>query len=297
MLVLLIISIIGNLFGIYILYKFISLKGYLTEAEAGLKTTQRTITSLNESIAHLTGKLDDHATTRMVFLHHSVGKGLLNNGGLRDHLLDMGILVKSATYGDELGDDTDMNHWAGKFRENMDKILKFKSHPDQYMENDMANDIVMFKSCFPNSDIIGDGESPGDPFSPEKNLANYKATFARLKDDMAKYPNKLFVYLTAPPRVPDITTQDKANRARQFNDWLISDFQPAYVNDTGLDNFVVFDLFGVLTGEDNFLKVEYRYDRKGDSHPNTIGSKKAVEEFIKFFRPIWIKWQNKEKSS
>ncbi len=129
MLVVLIISILGNLIGVYILYKFISLRGYLTEAEAGLKTTQKTIVSLNESIAHLTGKLDDHVANRMVFLHHSVGKGLLNNGGLRDHLLDMGILVKSATYGDELGEDTDMNHWAGKFRENMDKILRFKSHP------------------------------------------------------------------------------------------------------------------------------------------------------------------------
>ncbi len=296
MLVILAISIIGNLIGLFVFYKYWTLKGYLGEAETRNDTYRRNAEVLNQSISDLTAQLDKSAEHRLIFLHHSVGKGLLDNGGLRQGLMDMGILVKGATYGDEIGEDTDMNHWVRKFREDMDKILRFSAHPDRYNNEGFTNDIIMFKSCFPNSDIIEDGVAPGEPDSPEKTLANYKAVFASLKTEMAKYPDKLFVYLTAPPRVPEASSPDNAGRARKFNDWLIQDFQPAYAVETGHNNFYVFDLFGTLAGADNFLKMDYRLPRSGDSHPNLKGSRAATEEFIKFFRPLWTRWQNQRET-
>lgn len=297
LIVLLILSILGNLAGAYLFYKFRNLKGYLNEAEMQLNSRRATINNLSGEIDELTARLDKYAENRMVFLHHSVGKGLLNDGGLRNSLLDMGILVKSATYGDSLGEDTDMNYWLAKFRNRINEIYEFNNHPNHYYDNGTTNDIVMFKSCFPNSDIVAEGSGEGDASSPERTIANYQATFAGLEDEMRKYPDKLFIYLTAPPRHPDATTLEYAARAREFNDWLIKDFQPNYVKETGLNNFFVFDLFGTLADQQNVLKKEYRRPQPKDSHPNQKGSTQAVAEFIKFFRPIWIQWQNQHDNT
>ena len=297
LIIVLIISLIGNVIGLFVFYKFWTLRGYFAEAERQINSYRTTIDNLNEQVADLTGRLDRYTDNRMVFLHHSVGKGLLNDGGLRDQLLDMGILVKSATYGDSLGEDTDMNHWAGKFNEKIDEIFHFRNHPNQYYEDGTSNDIIMFKSCFPNSDIVAEGEGFGDPNAAERTIANYIATFESLKDEMKKYPDKLFIYLTAPPRHPEATNAEYAARARKFNDWLLKVFQPEYAKETGLNNFHVFDLFGVLSDDNNFLKKEYLRDRPQDSHPNEAGSKTAVSAFVKFFRPIWIEWQNRQETT
>lgn len=287
----LIISLIGNVVGLYVVYKHMQTKKWLTEAEQQLQRRGQEIKALNASVAELTARLDDYTTNRMVFLHHSVGEGLLNEGGLRNQLLDMGILVKSATYGDEIGEDTDMNHWVTKFEEHMNDIFAFSSHGNQYRSDGQTNDVVMFKSCFPNSGIVADGDMPGDPTSPERTLANYKATFETLKSEMAKYPNKLFVYLTAPPQVPEVTTADRAQRARQFNDWLLKEFVAEYRDETGQDNFYVFDLFGVLADNNGYLKAEYRVPKEGDCHPNKKGSEAASAALMQFFKPLWETWE------
>jgi len=297
LIVILIVSIIGNLIGLFVLYKFWNLKGYFAEIERQNRTYRGNIENLNKEIADLTGRLDQYADNRMVFLHHSVGKALLNDGGLRDQLLDMGILVKSATYGDSIGEDTDMNHWVKKFRDRMDEVLHFRNHPNQYYQGDTTDDIVMFKSCFPNSNIVAEGDGEGDPFAAERTIANYRTTFEELQNEMQKHPNKLFIYMTAPPLHPDATTLENAARARKFNDWLLKVFQPEYVEQTGLHNFYVFDLFGALSDDNNVLKKEYLRDRDADSHPNYKGSKEAVDAFIKFFRPIRIKWQNRQEKT
>ena len=297
MVTILIISIIGNIVGVVVFYKYWSSRAFLRGSEIQVNSNRQTIDNLNDRIADLTESMDKFADNRMVFLHHSVGNCLLNDGGLRNQLLDMGILVKSATYGDDIGEDTDINHWAGKFEGRMNDIFRFANHGDKYYGDETANDIVMFKSCFPNSNIAGEGTGDGDPTSPERTVANYKAVFTRLKADMKQYPNRLFIYLTAPPLNPDKTNPENAARAKQFNDWLLSEFQPGYLGETGVTNFYVFDLFGVLADENNVLRNEYRRAKPGDSHPNQNGSTAAVAGFIDFFKPIWIKWQNEQNQS
>jgi hypothetical protein len=294
--VILVISIIGNIIGLFIAYKFWNLKGYFSEAERQIANNRRMMTNLYKEVDNLTGELDNTIDNRMVFLHHSVGKGLLNDGGLRDRLLEMGIIVKSATYGDSIGEDTDMNHWAAKFGKRMEEVFGFRNHPNQYYQNGESNDIVVFKSCFPNSDIVGEGTAPGDPNAPEKTIANYKATFEALKEDFRKYPDKLFIYMTAPPQSPDVANPQNAARAREFNDWLLKEYYPQ-INETGIKNFFVFDLFGVLADQNNVLKKEYRLPIPGDSHPNNAGSTAAVDAFIQFFRPVWMQWQEKHGKS
>lgn len=291
LIVILIISIIGNLIGVLVVYKYLSARNWLRQSETKLAETQSAAAGLSDAVSGLTAKLDESAKTRMVFLHHSVGRGLLEKGRLRDQLLNRGILVSDATFGDELGEDTDMNFWLAKFRDRMKQILTFKAHPNQYRIDSVYSNIVMFKSCFPNSDVVSEGSEPGDPNVPVKTIANYRALFASLRQEFARYPNVLFIYLTAPPLVPESTTPENAARARKFNTWLVNEFYPSYKSATGLDNFAAFDLYAVLADNSNVLKSEYRQNIAEDSHPNTQGSRAASESFLRFFDPLWERWK------
>jgi hypothetical protein len=203
----------------------------------------------------------------------------------------MGVFVKGATYGDNVGNLTDIRHWVPKFKDNMDSILSFKMHPDKYYDDGTGNDIVMFKSCFPNSDIIEDGPEPGMPTGEIRSLANYRAAFVALKEEFVKNEDRLFIYMTAPPLVPEATTIERAARARKFNTWLIDEFVPAYNRETELNNFIAFNLFEILADEDGFLRKEYRLGRPGDSHPNEKANKIVAKNFMEFFRPLWLAWQ------
>lgn len=284
--VILVISILGNLIGLYALYKYFATKRSIGYVRSDL-------IKANQTIGDLTNLLDRRFPHKLIFLHHSVGRGILYEGGLRDSLLEIGILVKGATYGDQIGQDTDINHWLPKFSSDMDKILTFRAHPNMYYSGDQQNDIVMFKSCFPNSDIVDGGDQPGDQAASKKTLQNYIATFEGLKEEMANHPDRLFIYITAPPLVPERSNPENAARAREFNTWLVSEYLPAYTETTKLQNFVIFDLFDLIAGRDNFLKPEYRRGEPGDAHPNKDANRFVATKFMEFFKPVWLRWQEK----
>ncbi len=286
--ILLALIIVGIVIGLYISYKMIKAQRALASAKMGVENSYIVAEGLLDH-------LDDIYPVRMVFLHHSVGGGILYKGGLRDSLLKLGVVIRGCTYGDEIGDRTDMNDWLPKFQNDMKRILDFKAHPNKYYEDGKTNDIIMFKSCFPNSRIVSEGEGSGNPTSSEKTIANYKATFENLRTEMVKYPNKVFIYMTAPPNVPAATTPENAQRAREFNVWLINEYLPKFKEETGLNNLFIYDLFNLLAGDDNCLKKEYRWDENTrDSHPNDKAKKDVSENFVKFFKPLLEELKNKQ---
>ena len=260
----LIISILGNFAGLFVLYKFMKKNEYLATLEERLKLKDETLKKVNELLPK-----------KMVFLHHSVGRNWLNDG-LREQLMSRGIAIQSITYGDEIGEDTDMNHWVPKFEKEFDKIAHFG-----FDDSGSEHDIIMFKSCFPNSDIVSSGGATGNPYEPEKTLSNYHATFDSLKNIFSAHPEKKFLYVTSPPLYKSETTPENASRAREFTKWIKNDFVEKYKTETGLNNFVVFDLFDILANEQNVLKEEFA-QREGDSHPNLTGNKTASKAFVKF---------------
>ncbi|MBD3168716.1 MAG: T9SS type A sorting domain-containing protein [candidate division Zixibacteria bacterium] len=237
-----------------------------------------------------------------VFIHHSVGGQWLDNSLnsaliAKDYIDERNDIYYGATLspdsgrpsslGSVPGDRTDMHHWILWFN---DYLLGVKSHG---CENGY-NRIIMFKSCYPNSNIIDDGTEPGDPFSSTKTTANYKAIYRHpdgpgntyinsgyeykpLEDIFAEHPEILFIPVTAPPRhyaPSDPTNDDEAHRARVFNNWLKNDWLDDYNSrHAGYNNVAVFDLFDVIAYPDdhsshpNRLKAEYGGE-SGDSHPN-----------------------------
>ncbi len=119
--------------------------------------------------------------------------------------------------------------WLPKFENEMEKILTFKSHPNQYYSDGTRNEIVMFKSCYPNSDIVDvSSVTVGLRCFRLKQWSTYQSAFISLKHEMMKRGDTFFVYLTAPPLIPEKTTPENAARARQFNDWLINEYLAEY---------------------------------------------------------------------
>ena len=247
----------------------------------------------------------------LLFIHHSCGATLMadkgekkgeyclypshpNGGGLRSLLKQNNYNVHEATYGSKIGQDTDINHWHAKFRDHMDIILKTDLQ-DELHTDDALNNIVVFKSCYPNNNIIADGTSPGDPDSDVKTLANYKTAYNSLLPYFKEHPETLFVAMTAPPIVKPWMNSYKemllnligkgpeeiGRRARVFNNW-IKDVETGWLKDYDLKNVVVFDLYDILTGEGESNWTKYPTRDGKNSHPNSEGNTKAATEFINF---------------
>ncbi len=255
---------------------------------------------------------------RLLFIHHSVGGQLFaspgpdkaladsiyathkNGGGLRKKLEAAGYEVHETSYGSELGESTDLFDWLPKFRHKMDRVLRASGN-DEFYDDDRRNQIVMFKSCYPNSKFVGDGKAPGNPAGPELTVANAQATLTALRGEFAKQPKTLFVYLTAPPVAPKFASDpvwkwlarkvlgkpaaskvvaEQARRARQFDNWVKS--PDGWLKDYPHKNVVVFDYYDVLT--DGGASNLSRYPTGGgrDSHPSRAGNEKAAAEFVPF---------------
>ena len=167
------------------------------------------------------------------------------------------------------------------------------------------NKIVMFKSCFPNSNLGQNGAEPGSPFSLDRTIINNQAIFQHpdgpgqiythndnsyqaLEDIFAQNPDTLFVIVTSPPlhyAPVDATTDENAHRARQFNNWLKNDWLAQYqANNPGLNNVAVYDFFDVLAYPDdhpdhpNRLMAEYGGE-SGDSHPTDAANIATTQSF------------------
>ncbi len=158
------------------------------------------------------------------------------------------------------------------------------------------NEVILFKSCFPNSDLEG---SPDDPPSAEGWLSVGHAKY--VYNDILLYfkahPEKLFIVITAPP----LSDPANANNARAFNQWLVYDWLSE--NEYPYNNVAVFDFYNVLTGADGhhtyregeeihqIAKKNTLHYPSGDDHPSKKGSKKATEEFIPLLNYFYNRWQ------
>lgn len=240
----------------------------------------------------------------------------------------LGVLNRdrSGAYG--IGDRTDigqMYDWfagpdtalimSAVFREN-NETDRFGDHANDRklvaFDQERENEIVMFKSCYPNTLFKGE---PGDKASsapnPPRNytadseqhtIANAKRTFNEVLNYFKSRPDKFFVVVTPPPR---IELPENGRIARAFANWLHDDWLKE--NSYPYNNVMVFDFYNVLTSaksenlsdageesgnhhrlwkgkEQHIVAVDRHtlaYPRKpGDNHPSPEGLKKATKEFV-----------------
>jgi hypothetical protein len=250
----------------------------------------------------------------LLFLHHSIGTQWLadppgtagasqvheNGGGLRRALEGQNYRMHEATYGSRLGENTDLFDWLPKFSDHMDEVLRI-SLQDAALPEPERNQVVLFKSCFPNSFFEAPGSEAGNPRGPELTVANAKATFRELLPVFARSPKTLFVFVTTPPAVhPGFREPlgkvlvkrllgrplaaekavQQAQLARQFHDWIVA--PGGWLASYGRKNVVVFDYYGVLTKQGQSFFTEYASGGGTDNHTNTQGNQAATAELLPF---------------
>jgi len=283
----------------------------------------------------------DHVV-RLVFIHHSCGENWLSDdsGGLGFALMGNNYFVSDTYYGwgpedpslgGVIGDYTDVGNWWNWFEgPSSGTIMRAVYTEDQqatwYSRLDDnpggENEIVMFKSCFPNSNVEG---SPSDPPTTGHNpldgagldnltVGNAKGVYLDLLDYFGEHQDKLFVLVTPPPLLDSDTSPEAAANARALNTWLVED----WLDDYPYSNVAVFDFYNVLTsnGGDPYTndlgsatgnhhryhdgQVEYVTDQgsntsayavDGDSHPTSAGNVKATGEFVPMLNYFYQRWQ------
>lgn len=274
---------------------------------------------------------------KLIFIHHSTGELWLTDahGGLALELRDNNYFVSDTNYGwgpHGIGNTTDLGHWWTWFRGPSASTYmaalygESDRHSDGYSRLATGpggtNEIVMFKSCFPNSAVRDDG-APVPPIAdnPLKGkgwgdqdswdaytVANAKGIYNDLLAYFGAHPEKLFVAVVAPP------VTDSTPGGRKLANWLVD----RWLQDAGYSagNVFVFDLYNVLTsktgggasdvgletGNHHRLwngavqhKTDDGADRlaypTSDSHPNDAGLRKATAEFVPLLNAAYNAWK------
>jgi len=222
----------------------------------------------------------DGLFNNIIFVHRSVGKGILDQGKLRETLTENGFQVWDQGYRveglrDPSGNNTGLTYFIPGDNTDPDGLYELFSEtissiPINGLSELFLHDVIIIKSCFTASDI-------GDDAKLEADKQYYRA----ISEVMGKHPEKLFILLTQPPRNPAETDPASARRARELASWLISD---EFIR--GHANIKVFNLFDLLAEPDQAAKdantLKSIYQNGTDSHPNDAGSLAAGKQFVEF---------------
>jgi hypothetical protein len=216
---------------------------------------------------------------RVLFIHHSTGGLLLRFGQIRkqlmaraphielwDHAYNLypsliaSRLLGPITYrtglsdsrGHMIGKDFDITISNNSPKEYAEIFARPAS--DSTLKQILAFDLVIFKNCFPTSQITSDGQ-----------LSDYKLYYTMIFKSLSKYSNK-FIVFTPPPLRKEMTTASASTRAQGLSAWLKQQENRLAVN---VSVFDFFDLLSDKEGENaNRLKREYCSIIPFDSHPN-----------------------------
>jgi hypothetical protein len=235
----------------------------------------KTVVPDDQTSRSLTPSADPGKPTQkltMVWHHHSTGDSLLEGGLLAalkaDNIDFYDINYKEAVVdGYVIGDHTDPPDFPKNFNtpKYFDVIKSWELKGDK-----KQHDIVMFKSCFPSSDIRDDAM-----------LERYKGYYNSLLPTFKAHPEILFIAMSTPPLVKRETKPESAARARVWSKWVTGEWAK------DVKNVKVFDLFNALAilegkPDANTLVPQFAAG-KDDSHPTPAGAQAVTRLFIPWF--------------
>jgi hypothetical protein len=136
------------------------------------------VATSNTKHAEMSSNLNPNPPTnpvRLIFIHHSTGENWLcdENGGLGISLMNNNYYVSDTNYGwgptytdgsSTIGDHTDIGNWWEWFRgpNSSTYLSSLYNEGDQHCSYSRLssapsgeNEVIMFKSCFPNSALEG----------------------------------------------------------------------------------------------------------------------------------------------
>ena len=190
---------------------------------------------------------------KLIFIHHSTGENWLTDGygNLGRTLGQNNYFVSDTNYGwgpDAIGDRTDIPNWTEWFASAstptyMEALFNESGQNASYARSlsdpGGENQIVMFKSCFPNSALEGNlNDPPGD--YEDMTISGAKYVYNTILGYFATRPDKLFIVITAPP----LSDPEYSANARAFNQWLLNDWLRE--NNYSQSNVAVFDFYNEI---------------------------------------------------
>jgi hypothetical protein len=216
----------------------------------------------------------------IVFLHRSVGNNLVEQGSVRELFTAAGYQfwdVDDNYRGlrDPADKFTGYTYSVPNGNTEPDGLLKIFSQPAydlpiNTLSSLLQHEVIVFKSCFTANDIKSDEE-----------VENRKAWYLKMRETIDKYPDRIFIAVTSPPRNPAETSSEEARRAREIADWLTSDEFLA-----GHPNLFVFDLFSAFAENDpnapDYSTIRAAYRTGSDSHPNQFANESVAPQFVEF---------------
>jgi hypothetical protein len=288
---------------------------------------------------------------KLIFIHHSSGENWLanENGRLGIELRNNNYFGSDTNYqwgpedqdvgSERIGDPTDIGHWYNWFGGLHSSVYlkalysEKKKHCHSYsyysrLPKDPGgeNKIILFKSCFPNSNINGKPNDPPqtgnnplrgqDAYSEYMTVANVKGIYNDLLKYFTTRQDKLFIVVTAPPLTVNDTSSAQAANARAVNNWLVKKWLKNYRS----KNVAVFNFYNVLTSNggnpdvndlDRETGNHHRWWKGAvqhiqtvkkntaaypseDSHPTVAGNRKAAKEFVKLLNVYYHRWQESQ---
>lgn len=243
---------------------------------------------------------------KIIFLHHSTGAAIWSAGvrewfeaynqknGTRYDIVEQAF-PKQSPYG---WNNYPYDYW---------NIWVKHAGDAPYMEEPTLEmltktyDVIIFKHCFPVSDILEDTGNP-DVASAQERIENYKLQYEALKTKLHQFPKTTFIVWTGAAQVDYSTIRNRiaalirghsnvkqrAQRARTFFDWVRNDW------DEPGDNIYVWDFYELETEGGIFMKKEYA-DSPTNSHPNQTFAKTAANLFCR--RVVSVIQGNGDRSS
>lgn len=201
---------------------------------------------------------------KILFLHHSTGR-VVWNGGVPSlieqhnrangthHTIEESDFPKREPYGWKNYPYDYWNIWV-----NHAGTTPWQEEPTLEMLAPRY-DLVIFKHCFPVSNIEPDTGSP-EVASSRKSLENYRLQYAALREKLRRFPGTKFLAWTPAVQTEAEMTPDQARRTREFRDWMVGEW------DAPGDNVFVWDFYELETEGGSCLKAEYAA-APDDSHP------------------------------
>jgi hypothetical protein len=204
---------------------------------------------------------------RALFIHRSVGHHLIQHGNLRELLSAKDIALDD--YDNNTGLLTTSDGVAEKStfempgnNTNPENLSEFFRNWHESLQN---YDLVMVKSCYPNSHI-----------KDKTQLTKIKGHYATIIDSFSQHDMPLLI-LTSPPLRPLFTNGAEAKLAAELADWL---------NGQTKNQVRIFDFHNLLAESGGkhvgMLKRSYRRLAPWDNHPNNAAHKNIAPQLVEF---------------
>ncbi|MCL5999494.1 MAG: hypothetical protein M1546_26030 [Chloroflexi bacterium] len=218
--------------------------------------------------------------TNVVFLHHSVGQNMIEQGHVREAFTAAGYDFFDHGYNDQglrmpSGAPAGYSYNVPESNTDPDGLAAVFSLPGLELPVNafsglLQHEVIVIKSCYWVNNIKDDAQ-----------LAAYQAYYRTIRDAMDHHRDKLFVIVTSPPVNPAGTNAAEAARARAFASWLKS----AEFLD-GHPNIVTFNLFEYLANNDpasaDYSMLRSAYRDGDDSHPNRTANEQIGPQLADF---------------